>query len=170
MSATGSWNCFPYFQLLFFILTAGGSVQEECHKYTKSHGPVKDGDAITSDPGQLPCKMIIHAVGPVWHGGYQSEELALRDAVRQCLILTAKRGYQTVAIPALSRGIFGYPLDKCTDVIVKTIKHYFDTSTPVILNAVYLCDVSSQTISLFQTALHSVYSDSKGTQKSFTQL
>jgi O-acetyl-ADP-ribose deacetylase (regulator of RNase III) len=57
-------------------------VQDECHRYTKRHGPVKDGDAITSEPGQLPCKMIIHAVGPVWHGGQQGEGFALRDAVR----------------------------------------------------------------------------------------
>ena len=169
-------TAFHIYNYCFLILTAGGSVQDECHRYTKRHGPVKDGDAITSESGQLPCKMIIHAVGPVWHGGQQGEAFALRDAVRQCLILTSEGRYQTVAIPALSGGIFGYPIEKCTDVIVRTIKHYFDSSTPSILNAVYLCDTSSQTIHLFQTALHSLYhSDTSmpydnGTQNSFTQL
>ncbi|XP_071170581.1 protein mono-ADP-ribosyltransferase PARP14-like isoform X3 [Mytilus edulis] len=145
---------------------AGKTVQDECHEYVKKHGQVRDGDAIYSKPGKLPCKMIIHAVGPVWKGGKQGERNLLKAAVLQCLALTEQRSYKTVAIPALSGGIFGYPLDDCTITIVETIKEYFDQNgSTTTVTGVYLCDISGETIKLFQDALQDAYSNEKRTEK-----
>lgn len=119
---------------------------------------------MCSEPGKLPCKMIIHAVGPVWKGGYDGEEPLLKAAVLQCLYLTEQYRYCTVAIPALSGGIFGYPLDKCTLTIVETIKEYFNkygSSTTV--NEVYLCDISIGTVQKFDSALKRIYNGDRDT-------
>lgn len=88
---------------------AGASVNDETSKRYPLGCPT--GDAVASGPGDLPVKFIFHAVGPVWRGGRDGEPEQLRSAYRRCLELTI--GYQcaSIAFPAISTGIYGFPVD-----------------------------------------------------------
>src|SRR5262249_60740199 len=83
-------------------------------------GGCPPGDA-TPPPGfRLPARWITHAVGPVWHGGDAGEPDLLASAYRRSLAVADEIGARSVAFPAISTGIYGYPLDPATDVAVRT--------------------------------------------------
>ncbi len=69
------------------------------------------GSAVISGAGNLPAKHVIHAVGPVWSGGQRGEAALLSGAYRRCLELAAEHGCRSIALPALSTGAYGYPMD-----------------------------------------------------------
>ncbi|KAK3095211.1 hypothetical protein FSP39_011607 [Pinctada imbricata] len=138
------------------ISDAGGpSIQKECDKYIKKYGKVSDGDAMYSSPGHLPCKWLIHAVGPRWSGGHRNEEIDLRKAITKCLELASEKNMTSLAIPALSAGIFGYPVDQATSVIIGTIVFYFKTreGKESSLKEIYLCGVDDKIIRSFIQSL-----------------
>lgn len=99
------------------IVRQGGRViQSESDAWVRTHGPVShDRPAITS-AGRLPCRYVIHAVGPVWGSG--SDDRKLRAAVTGALQLAHERGLATIALPAISTGIFGFPVERGAQVIV----------------------------------------------------
>ncbi len=99
---------------------AGMKLEEACRKLS----PCLTGEARITPGFNLPAKYIIHAVGPVWHGGSQSESELLASAYRSALKLAEDHGCQSIAYPAISTGIFGYPLHEATDIAVKTIREY----------------------------------------------
>jgi len=84
---------------------------------------------FTSSAGKLPCKVVVHTVGPVWHDGRKNEERDLEKAVSAAL--EACRKYQTVALPAVSCGVFGFPHDLAAKVIVRTIQDFLTTGSSV---------------------------------------
>ncbi|KAM8934067.1 protein mono-ADP-ribosyltransferase PARP9 [Pelodytes ibericus] len=106
------------------LANAGGAqVLQESNSYISQHGPVKTGGVAVTSGGKLPCKKIIHAVGPMWaEWKHESCESELEEAIKNVLIEAAKDpGIRSVAIPAVSSGIFGFPLDRCASIIVKTV-------------------------------------------------
>ena len=70
----------------------------------------------------LPSRFVIHAVGPVWHGGGAGEAELLASAYRSALRLAAEERLRSIAFPAISTGIYGYPLEAATDVAVRTVR------------------------------------------------
>jgi O-acetyl-ADP-ribose deacetylase (regulator of RNase III) len=78
------------------------------------------GDAKATPGFRLPARWIIHAVGPVWHGGDTGEPDLLASAYRASLSVADEIGARSVAFPAISTGIYGYPLDPATDIAVRT--------------------------------------------------
>lgn len=108
------------------LVRAGGrEVQDESDAWVRMHGPVPTGKAALTGAGELPALWIIHAVGPVWHGGAEGEERLLRSAVREALLLAREHRLDSVALPALSAGIFGYPKDECPRVILDEIARFY---------------------------------------------
>jgi O-acetyl-ADP-ribose deacetylase (regulator of RNase III) len=100
------------------IHTAGGrSIAEECRRI--GHCPT--GSAVATTAGDLPARWVIHAVGPVWHGGTAGEADLLASAYRSTLAEAERIGARTIAFPAISTGIYGYPLDQATAVAVATV-------------------------------------------------
>lgn len=93
---------------------AGDSVHEE----TKARYPLgcPTGDAVVSSAGQLSAKYIFHAVGPIWRGGRNSEPGQLRSAYRRCLELAVSNQCHSLAFPAISTGICGFPVDLAAEV------------------------------------------------------
>ena len=103
------------------IVAHGGEViQEESIKLA----PVATGSAAVTSAGALPCRWVIHAVGPIWGEG--NEEASLRSAVRASLDLAAELGAKTIALPAISTGIFGYPKREGTSTIVGETRSWLD--------------------------------------------
>jgi O-acetyl-ADP-ribose deacetylase (regulator of RNase III) len=79
------------------------------------------GEAVVTGAGKLPCKYVIHTVGPVWSGGGSDEDQILAAAYRNSLDLAAEIGAHTLAYPAISTGVYGYPKDLAAKVAWKVI-------------------------------------------------
>ncbi|XP_038830799.1 protein mono-ADP-ribosyltransferase PARP9 isoform X3 [Salvelinus namaycush] len=111
---------------------AGGpDIQRESERYIKTFGKLVTGNAIVAPPGYLPYKKIIHVVGPClpYKPSKSDVNIAtpkLEKAVRNILEEMKKHHLKSVAIPAISSGLFNFPLPLCADVIVKTLKQYHD--------------------------------------------
>jgi len=105
------------------IVRAGGrQIQDESDAWVRQHGPVRhDRPAITS-AGNLPSRYVIHAVGPVWGEGDEPAKLAA--AVTGALELAEQRGLLSLALPAISTGIFGFPKDLAAEVILRAIADF----------------------------------------------
>jgi len=108
------------------IHRAGGpSIAEECRRL----GGCATGDAKATGAGDLPARWVIHAVGPVWQGGGAGEAELLASAYRRSLEVADELGARTVAFPALSTGIYGYPAELAAPVAVAAVReleHRFD--------------------------------------------
>lgn len=123
-----------YGGLALALSKAGGPIiQNDSYNYTRQHGDLKTGEAIMTNAGMLPCRNVIHAVGPqVSSYASQSEVLKakvyLEKAISSILDLVKKSHLQSVAIPAISSGLFNFPLPLCADTIVSAVKNYYDVS------------------------------------------
>ena len=81
-------------------------------------------------PGfELPSAFVIHTVGPVWKGGRKDEGKALRNCYRGCLSLAEKNDLKTIAFPAISCGVFGYPLKQASEIAIETITSFPTTKS-----------------------------------------
>jgi len=105
------------------IVRKGGAViQRESEEWVRRHGPVPTGGAAITSAGALPCRAVIHAVGPIWRGGSEGEEELLRSAARSSFALAAERGFTSLALPAISAGIFGFPAERCAEILLTTAR------------------------------------------------
>jgi O-acetyl-ADP-ribose deacetylase (regulator of RNase III) len=93
------------------IHRAGGpAVLDECRAIRAERGECPTGEAVLTGGGGLPARFVIHAVGPVWRGGDQGEPGLLASCYGNALRIAAERGFQSVAFPSISTGIYGYPV------------------------------------------------------------
>jgi O-acetyl-ADP-ribose deacetylase (regulator of RNase III) len=97
---------------------AGPALADACRRA----GSCATGDAIATPGFALPARWVIHAVGPVWQGGGRGEPEALASCYRRALAVADELGARSVAFPAISTGIYGYPLDAATDVALDSVR------------------------------------------------
>lgn len=98
------------------IARRGGPViQEESDAWVRTHGPVSHEEPAYTQAGRLPCRYVIHAVGPVWGSGDEDRKLAA--AVQGSLRRATELGLQSIAMPAISTGIFGFPKKRAAAVM-----------------------------------------------------
>lgn len=98
---------------------AGSALQDESNRWVQEHGPVTHDKPAFTGAGDLPFQAIIHAVGPVWGAG--DEESKLRAAVLGAIEAASERNLSSIALPAISTGIFGYPMDEASRVILTAV-------------------------------------------------
>ncbi len=94
---------------------AGPGLDEEC----KTLGGCPTGEARVTQGYRLPARWIIHTVGPVWRGGLSSEDEQLARCYRNSLALAMETGAHSIAFPAISTGIYGYPMDRATRIALR---------------------------------------------------
>jgi O-acetyl-ADP-ribose deacetylase len=99
---------------------AGPDLLAEC----RTLGGCETGQAKITRGYHLPARHVIHTVGPVWHGGDQGEPELLAACYRNCLRLAAENGVRTIAFPAISCGVYGYPLDEAARIAVREVKEF----------------------------------------------
>lgn len=105
------------------IHRAGGPViAEECRKLRAEQGRVATGHAVATSGGRLSARYVIHTVGPVWSGGASGEPEALASAYRESIRVADELGLKSIAFPAISTGIFGYPLREATEVAIENVR------------------------------------------------
>ena len=133
------------------ISTLGGpSIQEESDLWVKANGgAIPVGSAAITTAGTLPCKYVIHAVGPRMGEGDEDEKL--RQATISSLETARERGIRTIAFPAISTGIYGYPVDRCAKVMLTTTIDFVDEFDGI--KEVIFCLFGEETFDLFKESL-----------------
>lgn len=126
---------------------AGPQLLEECREL---HG-CKTGQAKLTKGYRLSAKFVIHTVGPVWHGGGQHEAELLASCYRESLALAAHHGLASVAFPAISTGVYGYPKEQAADIAVATTRDF--ARNPGSLREVIFCCYSYGDLMLYEARL-----------------
>lgn len=121
----------------------GPTIQKESDQWVQTKGTVEHAHPAWTSGGQLPARYVIHAVGPVWGRG--DEDTKLSEAVTGSLRVADELDLKTVAFPAISTGIFGFPKERAAKVILETIESYFDenTSSGIVVVKLVLFDQST---------------------------
>lgn len=104
------------------IFAAAG--QDQLQSACNAIGDCATGDAVITPGFNLYAKWVIHAVGPVWHGGDRNEELLLRSAYIRSLELARTKNLQSIALPLISSGVYGYPKDQALQVALSAIREF----------------------------------------------
>jgi O-acetyl-ADP-ribose deacetylase (regulator of RNase III) len=109
------------------------------------------GSAVVSDAGDLPARVVIHAVGPVWRGGSAGEPDLLASAYRTSLDLAADEGCRSVAFPSISTGAYGYPVEEAAGVALRAVEDWI-AERPDALESVTFVLFSADTLAAFERA------------------
>uniref|UniRef100_C3YS03 Poly [ADP-ribose] polymerase n=1 Tax=Branchiostoma floridae TaxID=7739 RepID=C3YS03_BRAFL len=142
------------------IVKAGGQeIQRDCTNYIKDNGKLTEGQVMSTKGYKLPCKMVVHAVGPLWIADQKdSKEKALKMAVENALL--EARDYHSIAIPAISSGeelillcISGYPIKPCVAAIVAAVTAFFNTNPDCALSEVHFAEMDPQKTDAFRDEL-----------------
>ena len=139
-------------------LLGGGGVDGAIHRAAgpalvaqcRTLGGCETGDAKITGGYRLPAKAVIHTVGPIWHGGNLGEADLLASCYRKSLALAQQYDLKTIAFPAISCGVYGYPIDEAVDVAVTTIRAHLEDST---LDEVILVAFNDEILSAYERAL-----------------
>jgi O-acetyl-ADP-ribose deacetylase (regulator of RNase III) len=99
---------------------AGSSVMDECRVI----GGCKTGAAVITNAGRLKAHKIIHAVGPIWHGGDKGEPELLRSCYEKSFLLAKKNELKSIAFPAISTGAYGYPIEDAAEIALNVGKSF----------------------------------------------
>jgi O-acetyl-ADP-ribose deacetylase (regulator of RNase III) len=126
----------------------GPKIQEECNRIGGTHV----GGAVITTGGNLKAKYVIHAVGP--RSGEEHEDEKLKDATLNSLILADKNNLKSIAFPAISTGIFGFPKDRCATIMLSTTIAYLEGPTK--LEKVVYCLYDQNTFEIFKRTLQSL--------------
>jgi len=126
----------------------GPKIQEECNRIGGTHV----GGAVMTTGGNLSAKYVIHAVGP--RHGEEHEDAKLKDATLNSLILADQKGLRSIAFPAISTGVFGFPKDRCATIMLSTTIAYLEGPTK--LEKVVYCLYDQKTFEIFKRTLQSL--------------
>ena len=140
-------------------LLGGGGVDGAIHDaagpellaYNRTLGGCPTGEARISPGFKLPARWVISTVGPIWHDGNQREDELLANCYQNSLALAAQHGLKSIAFPAISTGIFGFPLERATRIAVAETRRFLDTH-PLPEQVIFVC-FSSHAYQIYRQVL-----------------
>lgn len=147
--------------LALALSKAGGSqIQRDSDDYIRNRGALREGEAVPMNAGSLPCKKIIHTVGPkvIDHSPTHSAVSLLENAVMNSLKTAEKCCLSSVALPAISSGIFGYPLKECANTIVRSVRRFCEECPVKYLKEILLVNNDDPTVTEMERACRRIFS------------
>jgi len=129
------------------VRRGGDQIQTESDAWVRQHGPVIHAEPAYTTAGHLPCRYVIHAVGPVWGEGGENAKLAA--AIAGSLRLADRLELASIALPAISTGIFGFPKQRAAQIILNEIRIYFENQRDSGLKQVRLTLIDPATVEAF---------------------
>jgi O-acetyl-ADP-ribose deacetylase len=137
-------------------LLGGGGVDGAIHRAAgpelldacRPLGGCRTGDAKATPGFRLPARWVIHTVGPVWRGGHAGEAELLASCYRRSLEVADEIGARSVAFPAISTGVYGYPAEEAATIAVETVR-----ATPASVELVRLVAFDDRTLALYESRL-----------------
>lgn len=142
-------------------LLGGGGVDGAIHQAAgpellavcKTLGGCETGDAKITKGFELPAQWVVHTVGPVWAGGDQGESQRLARCYRRSLELAETVQASSVAFPAISCGVYGYPAEQAVPIAIHSVRQYFDESSLSSINELIFCCFDQRMAELYHQAL-----------------
>jgi O-acetyl-ADP-ribose deacetylase (regulator of RNase III) len=126
---------------------AGPQLLEECRLL----GGCSTGQAKITQAYRLPARYVIHTVGPVWRGGDHGEAVQLASCYRESLRLAVENAIETIAFPAISCGVYGYPLEDAAKIAIREVADFLDHHETV--KKIYLVCYNAETCEIYRRLL-----------------
>jgi O-acetyl-ADP-ribose deacetylase (regulator of RNase III) len=101
-------------------------------------GGCATGSAVATGAGRLPAKYVFHAVGPIYHDGRHGEPELLASCYRQCLEMAEERGARVISFPAISAGVYGYPLEEAAAIAIREVKAHLSKPDGSVQEAIFV--------------------------------
>ncbi|MCI0439222.1 MAG: O-acetyl-ADP-ribose deacetylase [Chloroflexi bacterium] len=130
---------------------AGPELLAEC----RTLGGCPTGDAKITRGYRLPARWVIHTVGPVWHGGNRDEDRLLASCYRNSLSLARERGIRTIAFPAISTGVYGFPKERAARIAMRETRDFLAQNPDAFDRVIHVC-FSPRDLQIFSDALEEV--------------
>jgi len=130
-------------------MKGGPAIQEECDRI----GGTTVGQAVITGAGNLKARHVIHAVGPRYGEG--DEDKKLENATNNSLKRATEKNLESIAFPAISTGIFGFPIERCATIMLDTVRRFLENE-PTSLKQVFLCLWTKRDFDIFGDALESM--------------
>lgn len=146
---------------LALLKAAGPQLQRTSDDYVAKNGRLRPGDAIVTESGNLPCKYVVHTVGPRFSDFDRKTAVSrLKLAVKESLRQAERVNCSTIALPAISSGVFGFPVDLCAETIAEAVREYCDSPQALgLLTEIHLVDNNSNTVRDLASAVRKEFSD-----------
>lgn len=131
---------------------AGPRLLEECRTL---HG-CETGEAKITSAYNLPCRYVIHTVGPIWGGGKRGEDALLEACYRHSLELAVQKGIQSVAFPSISTGVYHFPVERAAEIAIQTVRRFIEAD-PEKLDLVEWVLFDDRTMKVYERELEKVH-------------
>ncbi len=136
---------------LAIVRKGGLSIQAESTALVAKRGPLTTGEATITSSGNLPAKFVIHTVGPIWgEQGEEESDKLLRKAVRSCLVLADEKALKSIAFPAVSTGVYGFPIERAAALMLRETAGHLASKTR--LELVVFCLYDDASYRVFESA------------------